>query len=336
MIQDLKRYPAYLDSRASWLKEMPAHWELIRARYLFSEVDQRSQAGEETHLSMSQTLGLVPNSMVDKQILKSESYAGGKLCEAGDLVLNRLKAHLGVFARASQPGVVSPDYTVLRPKQKLEVRYFEELLRSPACRIELRIRAKGIVEGFWRLYTDEFNDIRLPVPPLIEQTAIVRFLDYTNKRIRRAIRAKYKLIALISEQIQGIISHVVTWGLNPDVRLKPSGVEWLGDIPEHWEVLLNQRIFKEEVRSHDGQPETQLSLSQRCGLIATSDMQERSLQTSSYDNWKVTIPGDLVLNRFKAHLGVFFAATIRAEVHTRIYARPNCGACLLDFSFGIS
>src|SRR4029079_19038909 len=94
------------------------------------------------------------------------------------------------------------------------------------------------------------------------------------------------------------------------------------DVPEHWQIVLNQRIFKEEVRDHRGKEETQLSLSQRDGLIPTSEMQERSLQTSTFDNWKVVLPGDLVVNRFKAHLGVFFASTLRGIVsfHYGVFA----------------
>ena len=141
-------------------------------------------------------------------------------------------------------------------------------------------------------------------------------------RIRQFIHAKEKLARLLDEQRQAIIQQAVTRGLDPNVRLKPSGVEWLGHVPEHWQVVLNQRIFREIVRPHDGKVETQLSLSQRDGLIATTDMKERSLQTSSYDNWKVTLPGDLVLNRFKAHLGVFFASTLRGIVsfHYGVFA----------------
>jgi type I restriction enzyme, S subunit len=236
MIAGLKPYPATKDSGLPWLGEVPVHWDVTRACYLFREVDHRSQTGSETHLSMSQKLGLVPSSMVEQQRLVSESYAGGKLCEPDDLVLNRLKAHLGVFARARQRGVISPDYTVLRPRRPIEVRYFEETLRSPACRSELRVRAKGIVEGFWRLYTDDFYSIRLPAPPPGEQAAIVRFLDHADRRIRRYILAKQKLIKLLEEQKQAIIHRAVTRGLDPNIRLKPSGVEWLGDVPEHWEV----------------------------------------------------------------------------------------------------
>ena len=169
-------------SGVEWLGDVPEHWEVKRCRYLFREVDRRSADGSEEHLSMSQRLGLVPSHLVENRTLVSESYAGGKLCEVGDLVLNRLKAHLGVFALARFPGVISPDYTVLRPVEPEGAEYLETVLRSTACRHELRIRTKGIVEGFWRLYTDDFNDIRLPVPPLSERRAIIdRIRSVTSK-----------------------------------------------------------------------------------------------------------------------------------------------------------
>jgi type I restriction enzyme, S subunit len=201
-------------------------------------------------------------------------------------------------------------------------RFFHYLLRSAAYKWELQTRSKGVWLSRLQLSDAAFLDMPIVIPPVEDALAIVRYLDHANRRIDRYIRAKRKLIALLNEQKQVIIQQAVTRGLDSNVRFKPSGVEWLGDVPEHWEVVLNQRIFKEEIRPHNGQPETQLSLSQRDGLIATSDMQERSLQTSTFDNWKVTVPGDLVLNRFKAHLGVFFAATLRGIVsfHYGVFA----------------
>ena len=190
---------------------------------------------------MHQKLGLVPSASTGEKRLVSESYAGGKVVEPDDLVLNRLKAHLGVFAHASQSGVISPDYTVLRPLPNAIVRYYEYLLKSPACRGELRIRIKGIVEGFWRLYTDDFYDIRLPVPPLDEQRQIVRFLDWHGAMTGKLIRAKRRLIALLNEQKQSIIHRAVTRGLDPAANLKTSGVEWLGDVPEGWAVTALKR-----------------------------------------------------------------------------------------------
>ena len=225
-----------------WIPVVPAHWDVRRSKYLAREVDKRSVTGDETHLSMNQRLGLVPSSDSTQRRLVSENYIGGKLVATNDLVLNRLKAHLGVFAYASQPGVISPDYSVFRPEPSVDVRYLEFVLKSPACRGELRTRTKGIVEGFWRLYTDDFYDIRLPQPPLEEQRLIVRFLDWHGDMTARLIRAKKRLIALLNEQKQSIIHHAVTRGLDPSARLKPSGVDWLGDVPEGWEVLPLKRL----------------------------------------------------------------------------------------------
>ena len=209
-------YPAYKPSGVEWLGEVPEHWEVRRTRYIFREVDLRSTDGSEQHLSMSQSLGLVPSHLVENRTLVSESYAGGKLCRPGDLVLNRLKAHLGVFALASQPGVISPDYTVLRPKKEAKTEYFEQILRSPGFRRELRVRAKGIVEGFWRLYTDDLYDIRLPLPSEDEQRSIIGWIKSVSNRTKRSAASGSREIELLREYRTRLISDVVTGKL--DVR----------------------------------------------------------------------------------------------------------------------
>ena len=202
-------------SGVEWLGDVPEHWETMRARFLFKEVDNRSTSGKETHLSMSQTLGLVPSHLVERSLI-SDSYVGGKLCQEGDLVLNRLKAHLGVFALAKQAGVISPDYSVFRKRDSVKMEYFFRVLRLPALRTELRIRAKGIVEGFWRLYTDDFFDIRLPVPPYVEQQAIVEYVDSTTIEVDAAITRARRQIELVQEYRTRLIADVVTGKL--DVR----------------------------------------------------------------------------------------------------------------------
>lgn len=236
MIADLKPYSDYKDSGLPWLARMPGHWDTQRSKYLFREADQRSAEGTEQRMSMSQRHGLIPSSQIEERRLVSESSVGGKICEAGDLVLNRLKAHLGVVAISPTRGVVSPDYTVLRPIGETNHHYFCAVYRSPHCGQELRRRAKGIVEGFWRLYTDDFYDIRVPVPPPDEQAAIVRFLDWANGQLDRTIRAKRKTIALLVEQMQSIAQQAVSCGIDPSVQLRPSGIQWFGEIPQHWEV----------------------------------------------------------------------------------------------------
>ena len=235
-MQQLPRHAHYKESGLPWVGEIPAHWQIRRNRFLFREIDRRSKHGEETHLSMSQVHGLVPSKDLGRKSLQSENYAGGKLVEEHDLVLNRLKAHLGVFARAKQAGVVSPDYTVLRPKGDASVRYCESLFKTSMYVGEFRRRTKGIVEGFWRLYTDDFYNVTALLPPRPEQDQIVAYLRVQDAHIARFIKAKRDLIKLLTEQKLRIIDHAVTRGLDASVRLKPSGIEWLGEVPEHWEV----------------------------------------------------------------------------------------------------
>lgn len=213
-----------------WLGDIPKHWGVRRAKYLFREVDLRSVTGRETHLAMSQRLGLVPSDQVDSS-LRSESYAGGKLCMVGDLVLNRLKAHLGVFAVAHQCGVISPDYSVFRKQSQIDMSYYESLLRSSACRRELRIRAKGIVEGFWRLYTDDFYDIRLPVPPPTEQTDIMESVAARTSDLNTAITRTEREIALMQEYRTRLTADLVTGKL--DVREAASKLPEISDLVQN-------------------------------------------------------------------------------------------------------
>lgn len=205
------------DSGEEWIGEIPEHWNVIRCKYVFSERDERSVAGEEEHLSMSQKYGLVPDSKLDERRMLSESYAGGKICYKDDLVLNRLKAHLGVFALAPQKGVISPDYTVLVPNtERILPAYGEAVLKSDLCRRELRIRVRGIIEGFWRLYTDDFNTIVIPLPLLEEQARIMEYLSALNEKFAALKQNLEQEIATLQELRTRMISDVVTGQI--DVR----------------------------------------------------------------------------------------------------------------------
>ena len=238
----LPSHSAYKDSGLPWVGLIPTHWQTRRNRFLFREIDSRSIHGKETHLSMSQVHGLVPSKSLNRKSLQSESYVGGKLVTESDLVLNRLKAHLGVFALAKQAGVVSPDYSVFRPKGDVSVQYCEALFKTPMYVAEFRRRTKGIVEGFWRLYTDDFYNVAALLPPSQEQNQIVAYLRSQDVHIARLIKAKRELIALLTEQKLRLIDHAVTRGLDNSVGLKPSGIEWLGDVPKHWEIALVKHV----------------------------------------------------------------------------------------------
>jgi type I restriction enzyme S subunit len=192
------------DSGVTWIGAVPAHWKVIPNRYIFREQNARSLRGEETHLSMSQRYGLVPAKELDVQTLQSESYDGAKLCQKGDLVQNRLKAHLAVFAVAPCDGLVSPDYSVFRlQNSENQPVYFERLFKTPNYLGEFNRRVRGIVVGFLRLYSEDFNAIPALVPPCDEQVEIVRFIETTNKEFED-IRAKIDAEIVMLRELKAI------------------------------------------------------------------------------------------------------------------------------------
>jgi type I restriction enzyme S subunit len=198
------------DSGIGWIGQIPAHWKVQRNKHMFVEVNERSAKGTEQHLSMSQKLGLVPANLVEKSLV-SESYEGAKLVRPGDLVLNRLKAHLAVFSIAPMEGLVSPDYSVFRPfVADASSRYFEALFKTSAYLGEFRLRVRGIVEGFYRLYTDSFMDVPLLIPPQSEQTSIMDHLERLSAQFDDAVRIKEEQIGALKEYKTSLINAAVT------------------------------------------------------------------------------------------------------------------------------
>lgn len=238
MIPDLKSYPSYRDSGVPWLGDVPEHWEVKRGKNLFQRVDIRSATGQEELLTVSSDRGVIPRRSATVTMFKAESYVGHKLCWPGDLVINSLWAWSRGLGVSQYHGIVSTAYGVYRPRagSETEPRFIHELSRSTPFQWELQVRSKGIWTSRLQLTDDSFLDAPFPVPSLGEQAAIVRFLAHADRRILRYILAKQKLIKLLQEQKQAIVHHAVTHG-HPSIRRKPSGTKWLGDVPQHWEVL---------------------------------------------------------------------------------------------------
>ena len=181
----------------------------VRLKYVLREVDVRSVSGEERHLSMSQKHGLIPADRVTRT-LTADSMAGGRLCEKNDIVLNRLKAHLGVFAIAPTSGVVSPDYTVLRASNDVLPEFLCRKLRSLDVRPELRRRTKGIVEGFWRLYTEDLLAMHILLPDRARQEYLVSAIKERDGETQRTISKIEAEIALLQEFRARLVADVVT------------------------------------------------------------------------------------------------------------------------------
>jgi type I restriction enzyme S subunit len=236
MIEDLKPYPQYKDSGPPWLGQVPVHWTVLRIKTVLQETDRRSQEGTQTLLSLTRIRGLIPHREMTEKMHGAKTLVGYKTYRAGQLVMNRMQAWSGMFGAGRVDGLVSPDYAVFDVLGKHSVQFILERIKSPDLVGQFALESKGIGSGFNRLYTDRFGQIAISLPPPSEQAAIARFLAWATNRLDRAIGAKRRIIALLKEQKQAIIHRAVTQGLDPSVPLKDSGIPWLGEIPEHWEV----------------------------------------------------------------------------------------------------
>ena len=314
MIRDLKPYPAYKDSGVPWLGKVPEGWEVGRNGRLFA---QRNQTGcpDLPILEVSLKTGVRIRDFEEssrKQMMSAkEKYK--RACR-GDLAYNMMRLWQGAVGMAPVEGLVSPAYIVARPLTGTNTRYFELLFRTPVYMRQVNKFSRGIVPDRNRMYWEDFKQMQSPAPPETEQLAIVRFLDYVDRRIRRYIRAKQKLIKLLEEQKQAIIHRAVTRGLDPNVRLKPSGVEWLGDVPEHWEVRPAKYFYREvDHRSATGGEEL-LSVSHISGVTPRSEKNITMFMASSYVGHKLCEPGDLVINTMWAWMGALGVARQRGIV----------------------
>jgi type I restriction enzyme S subunit len=236
------------DSGVPWLGKVPAHWEVLPNRAVFTEIKERDHPDADM-LSVTITKGVIRQRALleasSKKDSSNQDKFAYKLVRPGDIAYNKMRAWQGALGVSEYQGIVSPAYVVQRPCGGSDARYLHYLLRTPAFAKEAERWSYGITSDMWSLRPEHFKMIYSCFPPLPEQAAIVRFLDYVDRRIRRYIRAKQKLIKLLEEQKQAIIHRAVTRGLDPNVRLKPSGVEWLGDVPEHWDKLLLGRCLKQ-------------------------------------------------------------------------------------------
>ena len=318
MIADLKPYVEYKESGLPWLGQVPVHWPVVPHRALFAEVKDRDHPGEEM-LSVTITRGIVRQKTVlagsskkDSSNLDKSAY---KLVQPRDIAYNKMRAWQGAIGASDLRGIISPAYVVMRLRKNDNLpRYFHHLYRTPRFAEEAERWSYGITSDMWSLRPEHFKMIYAPAPPAAEQAAIVRFLDWANGRLERAIRAKRKVIALLTEQKQAIIHRAVTRGLDPSVPLKPSGIPWLGDIPQHWGVLRAGLLFRAVTRRDIQADDPKLSVTQKRGLVPTNEMQENSTQARSFDHFQVCHPQDLVLNKYKAHLGVFCCAFQRGLI----------------------
>lgn len=300
----MERYAEYKRCPLSGLKEIPIHWKMHRIKWLLSERVEKSKDGLGEPLSMSQKLGIVPTKEMDIIPNMASSYIGAKKVVQGDLVFNKLKAHLGVFAVSNYDGLVSPDYAVYIPKERTYLPYLELLLRTQYYITEFQKKTTGVAIGLTRLYTDGLFGISAIYPPIAEQEKIVSYLDSKTSKIDAYVADKEKEIQLLQELKQKTIAEAVTKGLNPNVKMKDSGISWIGMIPEHWGQYRFATLFKEKSICNFVNEEL-LSVYLDRGVIRFSEDNSRRTNPTSKDlsKYQLVDIGDFVLNNQQAWRG---------------------------------
>ncbi|WP_333788234.1 restriction endonuclease subunit S [Methanomethylovorans sp.] len=247
MMHDLKPYPAYKDSGVPWLGQVPEHWQFERARWLFQKMDRPTREEDDVVTCFRDgTVTLRKNRRVRgfTESLKEIGYQGVR---RGDLVIHAMDAFAGAIGVSDSDGKCTPVYSVCQPCGDANSYYYSYIVREMARSQWIMALAKGIRERSTDFRYDGFASQRIPIPPLSEQSAIVRYLDYMDRRIRRYIHAKQKLIKLLEEQKQAIIHRAVTRGLDTNVKLKSLTNEWFSEIPSHWQLLPLSRVIKRAV-----------------------------------------------------------------------------------------
>lgn len=291
----MKKYESYKDSGVGWIGEIPSHWSCVKVKHLLRERVDKSEDGIGEPLSMSQKYGLIPTSQMDVVPNLATSYVGAKRTRQGDMVLNKLKAHLGVFALSAYDGLVSPDYAVYYGTGRADLEYLEYLFKTPIYVSEFIKKTTGVAIGFNRLYTDDLFSIPTHYPPMQEQKRIVDYLKDKTLKIEQYVSARERERELLDSLKQSEIANVVTKGLNPNVRMKDSGIPWIGMIPEHWETrTLSQMARVHFISNKNVHHQNLLSLSY--GKIVCKDINTtEGLLPASFDNYQIVEDGNIVL-----------------------------------------
>ena len=243
-------YPDYRRTDLKWFEHLPDSWAILRTKQMFRLVIEKAPVNNQMELlSVYTHIGVRPRKSLEQRGNKASTTDGYWVVKEGDIICNKLLAWMGAIGVSHYQGVTSPAYDILRPIKSCNTDYYHFLFRTKKYLQQFKIRSRGIMDMRLRLYFDQFGQIPIPVPPRREQDQIVAYLRAQDAHIARFIKTKRDLIKLLTEQKLRIIDHAVARGLDASVALKQSGIEWLGEVPEHWEVKPLKRWVRLNART---------------------------------------------------------------------------------------
>ncbi len=248
------------DSGIEWIGKIPEGWAIERMKGLFTERNERDCKGK-TLLSVSQYYGIRPKSetdIADSHI--AESYDDYKVVCQGDFVMNIMLAWNGSYAVSDYNGMVSPAYCVFKFRKDCCEKYFHYLLRTNGYPTAFKTMSRGVIDSRLRLYPEQFYTFPVILPPVEDQQRIADYLDLKCGEIDSLIGLQEQMIEKLKAYKQSVITEAVTKGLDPNAKLVPSGIDWIGEIPEGWKVcklknqytLLNGRAYSDSELLQEG------------------------------------------------------------------------------------
>ncbi|KEZ93551.1 restriction endonuclease subunit S [Nonlabens ulvanivorans] len=319
----LQRYEKYKDSGVEWLGEIPEHWETRKIKFFYKNkdsifidgdwIESKDIGSNEVYYFTTGNIRELKFYDKERTFISNKTFAKLNCTEIfeNDILISRLNLPIGrccLAPKFDKKTIVSVDVCVLRADLEFNRSFLVYVMNSPQYFTHTENKARGAIMK--RISRTILGNISLPIPPLPEQTAIAQFLDDKTSKIEDAIAIKEQQISLLKERKQILIHKAVIRGLDDRVTMKDSGVEWIGEIPEHWEVKRVKHLLEERTeRSKDGE-EPLLMMSQIHGLVVRSEFHSKAEVAQNNEGNKIVKKNDLVFNKLKAHLGVFFKSNI--------------------------
>lgn len=293
------------DSGIEWIGKIPKGWEVSRIKQLFSEVNERCENSENYKLlSVSEYYGVAPKNekISDSDMLThAETLNGYKICKENDLVMNIMLAWKRALGMSEYPGIVSPAYCIYRAKQNMCTKYFHYLFRTDVYANLFKQYSTGIIDSRLRLYPDKFLALKCQVPPIDMQYRIADYLDCKCSQIDAIISKQQEVIEKLKEYKLSVITENVTKGLNPDIPMKDSGVEWIGEIPKNWQILKTRYVVNNICDIDHYMP---TSVESGIPYVMTGDLKEFSSEINFQSCKKISIDDYIKLsNKVKVEKG---------------------------------
>ncbi|MCU4451065.1 restriction endonuclease subunit S [Acinetobacter lwoffii] len=243
-----QKYAEYKDSGVEWLGEIPGHWDSKPLKYLCTYNDEvlsetTYKEAEIQYIDIGSVSAVDGISHIETMIFKDAPSRARRIVKDGDVIVSTVRTYLEAIAPIDNPPenlIVSTGFAVIRPNQYLYKGFAAYCLRAKGFIKEVVARSVGV--SYPAINSSELVNITIPSVEYSEQVKIANFLEYETSKIDSLIAKQKKLIELLKEKRQAVISHAVTKGLNPHVTMKDSGVEWLGQVPEHWKCIKIKHI----------------------------------------------------------------------------------------------